>query len=136
MTLVNQSAFAELHKVSRKTVTKWKERGWLVFEDDQVNVEGSNFLLKKYRAAGIESVTSPAKGNKSGNKKKSVTPTVEAGESPEQAAERIISSAGAAWDLDEAKRIKENYLALLNQLEYDTKSGAVVLAADVVSYSN
>ena len=40
---------------------------------------------------------------------------------------------GADMSIDEAKRIKENYLALLNQLEYDTKSGLVVLVSEVAS---
>ncbi len=54
----------------------------------------------------------------------------EADETPAQAAERIVLS-GAPYDRLEAERIKENYLALLRQLEYDQKSGAVVAVADV-----
>ena len=34
-------------------------------------------------------------------------------------------------DIDGARRVKENYLALLNQLEYDQKAGAVVWVSDV-----
>lgn len=54
---MNQSEFAALHGVSRKTVTKWKERGWLVFDGDDVNVEASNKLLKRYRRDGVPDVT-------------------------------------------------------------------------------
>lgn len=56
---------------------------------------------------------------------------VMAGETPAQAAERIVTAGGADMDLAEAERVKENYLALLRQLEYDQKSGAVVPVADV-----
>lgn len=53
-------------------------------------------------------------------------------ETPAQAAERIITENGAPYTVVEAERIKENYIALLRQLEYDIKSGAVVSVADVV----
>lgn len=137
MALIKQAAFATLHGVSRKTVTKWKERGWLEFQGDLVDVEASNALLKKYRRDGIDSVTQPVTqaepGNKSGSGKNQVTRvTIEAGESAEQAAVRLLVASGADMDLDEARRVKENYLALLNQLEYDKESGAVVAVADVI----
>lgn len=48
------------------------------------------------------------------------------GESADEAAERILTASGAKWSLAQAERIKENYIALLRQLEYDTKAGAVV----------
>ncbi|PRG51124.1 hypothetical protein C6T62_00135, partial [Burkholderia multivorans] len=54
---MKQSEFAALHGVSRKTVTTWKKRGWLVFSGDEVDVEASNALLKKYRRDGAETVT-------------------------------------------------------------------------------
>lgn len=136
MELLKQAGFATLHNVSRKTVTKWKERGWLVFEGDLVDVEASNALLKKYRSAGIDDVTQTAKGNKGGNKASAkpvaVTQAIEGDDETASAAvERFIEANGAPWDMDEARRVKENYLAMLNQLEYDTKSGKVVLAAEV-----
>jgi phage terminase Nu1 subunit (DNA packaging protein) len=65
---MNQSEFAALHGVSRKTATKWKERGWLVFAGDQVDVEASNANLKKYRRDGVEAVTQADQGNSEGNK--------------------------------------------------------------------
>jgi hypothetical protein len=53
-------------------------------------------------------------------------------ETPEDAADRIVNDEGRApHSLAEAERIKENYLAMLRQLEYDQKSGAVVAADDV-----
>jgi phage-related baseplate assembly protein len=137
MALIKQAAFAELHGVSRKTVTSWKQRGWLEFQGDLVDVEASNALLKKYRRDGIDPVTQPVTqdepGNKSGSAKNQVTRvTIEAGESAEQAAVRLLVASGAEMSFEEARRVKENYLALLNQLEYDKESGAVVAVADVV----
>lgn len=120
--LCTQAEFARMHAVSRKTATQWKARGWLVFQGDLVDVKASEALLKKYRRDGV---TQPEKVTK-------VTPKVtrKHGETSSQAAERIALSV-APYNLDEARRIKENYLALLNQLEYDQKSGAVVAVQDV-----
>lgn len=123
---MKQSAFAELHGVSRKTVTMWKQRGWLVFQGNEVDVDASNALIKRYRRDGIETVT---QSGKPGNKPK--TAAALPGEKIESAVERILLSSGATMDIDEARRVKENYLALLNQLEYDQKAGAVVLVAEV-----
>lgn len=137
---MKQSEFAALHGVSRKTVTKWKERGWLVFVGDRVDADASNALLKKYRTAGADSVTQAAQGNSEGNKpvrpRRAVTPkaaevTIVDGETAGQAAERILLALGADMGMDEAKRVKENYLALQAQLEYDDAAGLVVAVADV-----
>lgn len=137
---MKQSEFAALHGVSRKTVTKWKERGWLVFAGDEVDVDASNALLKKYRRDGVgsvtQSVTHDDKVTARRASKKSVTRadaevTVRADETPARAAERILEATGMELDFDEARCMKENYLALLNQLEYDQKSGLVVAVGDV-----
>lgn len=64
---MKQSEFAALHGVSRKTVTKWKERGWLVFAGDEVDVDASNALLKKYRRDGTPSVTQTVTQQGKGN---------------------------------------------------------------------
>jgi hypothetical protein len=128
---MKQSEFASLHGVSRKTVTKWKERGWLVFAGDEVNVEESNKLLKRYRRDGIPVVTEPASKPSRGNKRQSVTQaakgvTLEAGESAGDAANRILSGNVELLDFDEARCFKENYLGLMAQLEYERKSGSLV----------
>ena len=114
--------YGSLHGVSKQAVDKWKKRGWLVFDGKSINVEASNENLKKYRKPRV---IKPV--NQKVDKKTSVRP----GETPKQAAERIMVDADITMDFDEARRIKESYLALLNQLEYDTKSGFVVAAADV-----
>lgn len=58
---MNQAEFAKLHGVSRKTVTMWKSRGWLVLEGDEVNVEASNANIEMHR----KTVTQPVKKKKS-----------------------------------------------------------------------
>ena len=137
---MKQSEFAALHNVSRKTVTKWKERGWLVFAGDEVDVEASNANLKKYRRDGVapvtQSVTQGGQGNNSQHKRNAVTPpdsevTVRSGETPGRAAERILIATGAEMDFEEARRVKENYFALQAQLQYDQDAGLVVAVADV-----
>lgn len=137
---MKQSEFAALHGVSRKTVTKWKERGWLVFAGDQVDVEASNARLKRYRRDGVETVTHGPQGNTEGNKpapaRKRVTRadaevTIRDGETAATAAERVLVATGAEMDVEEARRVKENYLALQAQLEYDRDAGLVVAVADV-----
>jgi hypothetical protein len=64
--------------------------------------------------------------------RKAASPKIKEGETPEEAANRIVNNEERApYDRFEAERIKENYLALLRQLEYDLKSGEVVAIADV-----
>ncbi len=121
MELLSLTQFAVLHGVSKPAVTKWKKRGLIVFEGDQVNVEASNAELKKYRR------DSPV--NSKVNQTKQLT--VQPGETAADAADRVLLASGAEMDLEEARRVKENYLALLNQLEYDQKSGLVVPVEDV-----
>lgn len=133
---MKQSEFAALHGVSRKTVTKWKERGWLVFAGDDVDVDASNANLKRYRRDGVPAVTQSAEGNTQGNKprraaRKVTEVTIQEGESGAQAAVRLLVASGADMDIEEAKRVKENYLALREQLEYDRDAGLVVEVADV-----
>lgn len=123
--LVNQAEFSRLMNVSRKTVTKWKERGWLVFSGDLVNISETTEILKRYRAAGVTSEGSKVttQGNRvTGN---SVV-EIQDDETVSEAADRIMNTIGANMSMDEARRVKENYLALLNQLEYQKKSGELV----------
>lgn len=115
VTTVKQAEFARLSGVTRNTITEWKKRGWVVMDGNRVNVEASNVRLKRYRRNGLPGID---KGN--GRRH----------ETRGQAADRIAKDA-APFDIDEALRVKENYLALLNKLEYEKKSAAVVAVADV-----
>lgn len=136
---MNQSDFAKLHGVSRKTVTSWKARGWLVLAGDDIDVEVSNANIERFR----KTVTRPEKnaagnkqgnktgnrssGNKSGNKNDKDLP-----ESATKTVERMIAERGGTMTLDEARQMKENFLALLTQLEYDIKSGQVLPYKDMI----
>ncbi|NYH21398.1 hypothetical protein [Paraburkholderia bryophila] len=133
---MNQSQYAGRHSVSPKTVTKWKERGWLVFAGDEVDVEASDANIKRYRTKGVGSVTQGAEGNGQGKAMAGVTRaskkvTIRDGETPAEAAVRHLVATGADMNIEEAKRVKENYLALQTQLEYDRDAGLVVAVADV-----
>lgn len=133
---MKQSEFAALHSVSRKTVTKWKERGWLVFAGDEVDVEASNANLKRYRRDGVAPVTQVVTQAPKGNKRKTVTQvasevTLAPGESADDAAGRILTGNVQLLDFDEARCFKENYLGLKAQLEYDRDSGLVVEVGEV-----
>lgn len=63
---MNQSQYAARHGVSPKTVTKWKERGWLVFAGDEVDVKASDANVKRYRTKAAEVVTQSAEGKGKG----------------------------------------------------------------------
>lgn len=140
---MNQSDFAKLHNVSRKTVTAWKARGWLVLAGDDIDVEASNANIERFR----KTVTRPEKkavgntqGNKQGNKqgnsrkgnclgnKSSGDPT----ESPARIVEKMIAGNGVKMTIDEAREMKENFLALLTRLEYEIKSGQVLPYKDMI----
>lgn len=149
---MNQSDFAKLHAVSRKTVTGWKARGWLVFVGDDIDVEASNKLLERHRKTVTRPGLKLAKndegnksgnkagnrqqgnkpGNKPGNKKSGNTPD----ETPTQIVERMIASSGASMSFDEARTLKENFLALLTQLEYEEKRGQLLPWDDIATAVN
>lgn len=146
MALVNQAEIARRYGVSRKTVTKWKESNWLVMAGDLVDVEATDKVLKKYRPAGTKTVTQSraktakktATGNSAGNTKKAAQGNSEDTPrrtrkkapplpgTPEYEAEFDIATNGAPHSINEAKRIKENYLAKLRELEYQEKTGSLV----------
>lgn len=151
MAQVKQSEFARLLGVSRKTVTSWKAKDYLVFVGDLVDVEASKKQLKKYRVGGLPTVTpgeasdspgnrkkTPA-GNSSGNSAGNKTALPRASRkkaAPEPGtlefeAQQFVTSGAANLDLNEAKRVKENYLARLRQLEYEEKAGSIVSLAVV-----
>lgn len=126
MTLETKAAYARRHGVSKPAVGKWAEKGWLVLVEGKVDVEASDANLGRYRdttdgraAAASSKPVNPA-----------VNPVVNEparpDETPEEAAERIVLALGADMDFQEAKRVKENYLALLQKLEYEKKAGALV----------
>ncbi len=136
---MNQSDFAKLHGVSRKTVTTWKARGWLVLVGDDIDVEASNANIERFRKTVTRPEKKPA-GNKQGNKTGNRSSGNKSGnkndkdlaESPTETVKRMIAEHGVTMTLDEARQMKENFLALLTQLEYDIKSGQVLPYKDMI----
>ncbi|ULF52628.1 RNA polymerase subunit sigma-70 [Serratia marcescens] len=136
---MNQSDFAKLHGVSRKTVTSWKARGWLVLAGDDIDVEASNANIERFRKTVTRPEKKPA-GNKQGNKTGNRSAGNKSGnkndkdlaESPTKTVERMIAEHGVTMTLDEARQMKEIFLALLTQLEYDIKSGQVLPYKDMI----
>lgn len=135
---MNQSDFAKLHDVSRKTVTTWKARGWLVLAGDDIDVEASNANIERFR----KTVTRPEKkaagnmqGNKPGNNRKGNRlgnkSDGDPADSPAKIVEKMIAENGVDMTIDEAREMKENFLALLTQLEYQIKSGQVLPYKDM-----
>ncbi|HFE2971454.1 TPA: hypothetical protein ACF21V_000016 [Klebsiella quasipneumoniae subsp. similipneumoniae] len=127
---MNQSDFAKLHNVSRKTVTMWKSRGWLIMSGDDIDVAASNAQLEKYR----KTVNRPSKNDALPPAKKNITPTPPVVNdrddnglpSLENIAKDFILENGAELSLDGARRVKENYLALLTKLEFQQKDGQLI----------
>ena len=126
---MNQSDFARLHGVSRKTVTMWKSRGWLIMSGDDIDVAASNAQLEKYRKI----VNRPDKHKTSAPEKKKADRLLSAREPPEESdpsleglARDFLLENGAELSLDEARRVKENYLALLTKLEFQQKDGQLI----------
>jgi hypothetical protein len=154
MTLLTQAEFARQRGITPKTVSTWKKAGRLVMKGDQVDVEASIALLDRHRKGGAPGVTSTVTlpvtqadvGNARGNKPRKkiaeetrVTPdpeeiAIQPGESVEDAAARLIGEIDMDMSFDEARRMKEVYLVLLNRLEYEQKIGSLIeldLARDV-----
>ncbi|HGV9335267.1 hypothetical protein [Raoultella terrigena] len=127
---MNQSDFARLHGVSRKTVTMWKSRGWLIMSGDDIDVSASNAQLEKYRKTinrtGKENKVVPIKKNSMPSPPKEEAVDEGADPSLESIARELLLENGAELSLDEARRIKENYLALLTKLEFQQKDGQLI----------
>ncbi|OJC87035.1 RNA polymerase subunit sigma-70, partial [Yersinia ruckeri] len=133
---------AKLHDVSRKTVTTWKARGWLVLAGDDIDVEASNANIERFRKTVTRSekkVAGNTQGNKLGNRQGNNTKgnrsgnksVKDAADSPAKIVEKMIAENGVDMTIDEAREMKENFLALLTQLEYQIKSGQVLPYKDM-----
>ena len=111
--LGNQAEFAAHRQVSRKTATRWKQRGLLVFTDDGlVDFAASDKALADH---GI------------------LLPEVTDRDADIDAAVNAILTIDGAELLPraEAERIKENFSALLKKLQYERESAAVAEIEDV-----
>lgn len=110
--------FAEADGCSHTLVNRAIKQGKLrTLDDGTIDPSQIGSPWRKQNRAG---------GNKSGNVETVSGVSIQDDETLSQAAERIIAATGPTMSQAEAERVKENYLALLRQLEYDTKAGAVV----------
>lgn len=105
----NQARYSERHSVSRKTVTMWKNKGLLVLDNfGLIDIKKSDENLKKYRLGGLD--MSPRFGQPAQPEEDPTAGNLEAGKA----------------DYNEAKRVKENYAALQEKLEFEVKSGKLI----------
>ena len=148
MTLVKQAEYAAFHNVSRKTVTKWKQAGYLVFEGDLVDVEASDERLRgaalgRFKDDGVAAtpvtVTHRAlpQGNGGGNAgNKGSAPRHDPSDDDGVTAEgpngqpleeffRAILEGRFAVKAD-AEAAKENALAAIRLLELMEKDGSLI----------
>lgn len=143
---MNQAAFAKLAGVSRKTVTKWKQQGYVVLNrGGLVDVERSIALLRdrglgnfrkdrKDSPSGtdVTQTTAPAAGRQSGDDEEgNCQPTPEEIAAAKVAEAMIGTGDYALLSIAEAERLKENFLALKNRLSYERDAGRLVDKAEV-----
>ena len=135
--LVSQAEFARQHGVSRKTVTQWKADGRLVLQDGQVDVEGSDALLRdaglgRYRMVPastedtlpVSTPVTPAGNARSGNSGADAPDLVADPETIDAFLSDLL--AGRYASQAQAERVKENALAGLRALELRVKAGALI----------
>ncbi len=136
--LVSQAEFAREMGVSKVAVTKWKAAGRLVIREGLVDVSATKANLDRYRVGGSEprKEVDAAPVNQPVNEFDEVNAIddgygeVNADDADAIAAE-ILRTTGTAWTIDEAKRVKESFLALSARLRYDLEAAAVVPVAEV-----
>lgn len=125
MALMSQADYSRLHGVSRKTVTQWKDAGYLTMVDGKVDADASDETLSGRRLGRFKgSVTAPVTA---GNRTETVTPEPDLEEIERDAdafIRRVLS--GDYASLAEAERIKENALAVKNLLAVRKQAGALV----------
>lgn len=148
---MSQAKFAIIAGVSRKTVTQWKSKGYLVLDADGcVDADASMRVLIDRGLGNFQGVTRTDDEDVSG-----VTPDtfdketthidfekdrVDAGiQDPEQRAGDLAAAAMNSEDFEllsyaDAERMKENFLALQQRLSYETKIGRLVDRSEVEAH--
>lgn len=120
--MVSQAEFARHRGVSRKSVTAWKQRGYLVWRDGKIDRDASDRLL--------DSRGTPGNGAEPvGNDTYAAGEAGKAGrlDPPErsQELEALIESAELLTKA-QAEQVKENYLARQRKLQYEREAGELV----------
>lgn len=134
MTSCTKAAYARRHNVSRQAVGIWDAAGRIVMIGGAVDIEKSDALLLETAERKTPKRAAPVQGAPEigGIRDNAQAPNFvrRDDESIEDAAFRLVEeTAGESFDTSKAR--KEKYAGLLNQLEFDTKSGLVVMIADV-----
>jgi phage terminase Nu1 subunit (DNA packaging protein) len=142
VSLVTATAYAALHGVSSVTVHKWKKKGRLVFSGKLIDVEASDAVLAQYRdphdaradrgpPKASPELTIALKARLPPPPPPAYRPT--GGEQMRQAVldaadpdELSDALAAGRATTEEARRVKENYLALRGKLEYEQAAGSLV----------
>jgi len=126
--LVSQAEFARHRGVSRKSVTAWKQRGYLVWRDGKIDRDATDELLD---SRGTPGNGADAAGN-------DATEAEPAGNNPEpeppappQELQTLLEQSGLLTTA-EAERVKENYLARQRKLQYERDAGELVPVDEVV----
>lgn len=123
---VSQAQFSVIAGVSRKTVTQWKTKGFLVFlEDGTVDVDSSIAVLRD-RGLGnfgdvVQAVTSSSR----------VTESEETDVAATQAAEMLMQLFDGRVEMNlmswsDAERLKANFTALHARLRFEKEAGNLV----------
>lgn len=134
---MNQAQFARLHDVSKKTVTSWKNKGWVVLNaDGTVDEEQSNKNLELYRKEKITSDDEIDFGVTQGNE---VTETGNCGEGNaglpmSNSAEAVLSAKELSRRLTFEKLQVEREKAREAKLNADLREGTLLEAEKVYQH--
>lgn len=125
MTTVSRAEFARLMGVNKSTVTRWAEKGQIVVESGQVNVEASRERLRETGGARPDVADRHAaeRGQKVGAGE--TAPAASAAPAAAQPDDRVGNSYQAA------RAVKEKYNALQAKLEYERQMGNLIPKEDV-----
>jgi hypothetical protein len=108
--------FARRRGVSRKTTTTWKQRGWLTMRGNLVDV-----------AASTKNLATRPEVYRGGRTNRDSTN----GAAEMEAARERFRHDDGTLSIQEAQRLKENYLMKLRALEYEKERHALVPADQV-----
>jgi hypothetical protein len=124
----SQAEYARRHGVSKPAVGKWVSRGWVVLVDGKVDIAKSDANLARFRDKGdgrADRGSKPATVNRKPVNTPPAPPPETEPDALDQAG-KLLASLGAEMTTDEARRVKENYLALSGKLDYEQKAGQLI----------
>lgn len=134
MSFVSQADFARAHGVSRKTVTEWKAKGYIVVAEQGVDVEASDARLSGFRLGRFREIVAPEMESPLPRSLPGPLPEAPAGNGddvtpPEETTiDQFLTDllAGRFRSQADAEEIKENALAAQRVLAFRREAGALV----------